>query len=329
MRSKQGFSLCFSAMLLLICSVSFQTNAQPPRINPNDLVTNGESFFEMSNITSELSRLAREDGVIGPGEEFRTVSKSGQPLSEIVNQYKSCNPKPLYLVTNGGGIDMMGSCGANPSPSCGAISGALNDLRNYIEEMKKGGTKKFIYMSYPETFGMMSGNLNANLPVFNPEAEKICKASEDPICTWVDLHAIWLGKEHQYSSDGIHCSDEGGKVTAQAFWDAIKANDWEFLRLGTSVQQKPLNNSNTGSLRILNQVVRNGKLSMSLSIDQSSDITIQLTTMSGRSIFTAQRYVAKGDKQNISLPTGALARGIYCCEVRAGNMTNQSKVFVP
>lgn len=328
MHSKQVFSLCFSSMLLLICSVSFQTNAQPPRINPNDLVTNGESFFEMSNITSELSRLAREDGVIGPGEEFRTVSKSGQPLSVIVEQYKACNPKPLYLVTNGGGIDMMGSCGANPSPSCGVISGALNDLRNYIEEMKKGGTKKFIYMSYPDVFGFGEGNLKANLPVFNPEVEKICKASEDPICTWVDLRAIWQGKERQYSSDGIHCSDEGGRVTAQAFWDAIKANDWEFLRIGTSVQQK-LNNNNTGSLRILNQIVRNGKLSMSLSIEQSSDITIQLTTMSGRSIFTAQKYVAKGDKQNISLPTGALAKGIYCCEVRAGNMTNQSKVFVP
>lgn len=329
MRLKQVFSLCSSAMFLLIFSASFQANAQAPRINPNDLVTNGESFIELSNITDELSRHAREDGVIGPGESFRTVSKSGQPLSVIVNQYKACNPKPLYLVTTGGGIDMMGSCGANPSTSCGIIQTALNDLKNYIAEMKNGGTKKFIYPSYPEVFGFGEGNLKANLPVFNPEVEKICKASEDPICTWVDLRSIWAGKEHQYSSDGIHCSDEGGRVTAQAFWDAIKANDWEFLRIGTSVQQKPLNNSNTGSLRIANQVVRNGKLSMSLSIDQSSDITIQLTTMSGRSIFTAQKYVAKGDKQNIFLSTGALARGIYCCEVRAGNMTNQSKVFVP
>ena len=27
--------------------------------------------------------------------------------------------------------------------------------------------------------------------------------------------------------------------------------------------------------------------------------------------------------------SGALARGVYCCEVRAGNMTNQLKIFVP
>ncbi len=195
--------------------------------------------------------------------------------------------------------------------------------------MKKGGTKKVVYMSYPDVFGIGEGNLKGNLPFYNPEVEKICNASEDPKCTWVDLRAIWLGKERQYSSDGIHCSDEGGKVTAKAFWDAIKANDYEFLKIGTSVQQKSFNNSNTGSLRIVNQVVRNGKLYMSLSVDQPSDITIQMTTMSGRSVFTAQKHVVKGDKQNISLPTGALAKGIYCCEVRAGNMTNQSKVFVP
>jgi len=329
MNPKKVFCLCFSAMLLLISGMNFQTNAQPPRIGPNDLVCNGESFFEMSNICSELSRLAREDGVLGTGENFRQIAKSGYSISQILGLYKNCNPKPLYLVTDGGGIDMMGSCGANPSPTCGIITSAINTLKEYIAEMKKNGTKKFLYMSYPDVFGFGEGNLKANLPFFNAEVEKVCKASEDPKCTWVDLRAVWQGKERQYSSDGIHCSDLGGKVTAQAFWDAIKANDYEFLRIGTSVQQKPLNNINTGSLKVLNQVVRNGKLSMSLSIDRSSDITIQLTTMSGRSIFTAQKYVAKGDKQNISLPTGALANGIYCCEVRAGKLTSQSTVFVP
>lgn len=329
MRLKQVFNLCFSAMFLLICSLSFQANAQAPRINKDDLVCNGESFFEMSNICSELSRLAREDGVIGPGENFRQVAVSGASLEAIVGQYQRCNPKPVYLVTDGGGIDMMGSCGANITPACNVISNTLNQLRRYIDEMKKSGTKKFLYMSYPDVFGFGEGNLKNNLPVFNPEVEKICKASEDPICTWVDLRSIWAGKERQYSSDGIHCSDEGGKVTAKAFWDAIKANDWEFLRIGTSVPKKSSNNSNTAPLQILNQAISKGKLSLSLSVDQPSDITIQLTTMSGRSVFTAQRHVTNSGKQTIALSTGSLAKGIYCCVVRAGKLTSQSKVFVP
>jgi len=330
MRLKQVFKLCFSAMFLLICSLSFQANAQAPRINPNDLVINGESFYAMGNFSSELSRLARADGVLGPNENFKMIAQSGKNISEILGFYKECNPKPTYLVTTGGGIDLMGSCGGNPSPSCPLIRKTLETLQAYMDEMKKGGTKKFTYLSYPDVFGFGEGNLKNNIPFYNPEAEKLVKASTDPICTWVDLYTIWKGKERQYSSDGNHMSEQGATVSAQAFWDAMKADNWAFFDTGaTSIPKKAANNHNTAPLQILGQIIKNGKLSVSLSIDQPSNITIQLTTVSGRSVFSTQSYAAKSGKQTIALPAGELAKGIYCCEVRAGKLSSQSTVFVP
>jgi len=329
MHSKPLFGKCFLTLFIFIGVVCFQTNAQAPRINPNDFVINGESFYAMGNFGSELSKLARADGVLGPNENFKNIAVSGANISQILGQYRSCNPKPTYLLTSGGGIDMMGSCGGNPTPQCQVISTSLNTLRDYISEMKNSGTKKFLYLSYPEVFGFGEGNLKNNLPVFNPEAEKIVKASTDPICTWVDLRAVWLGKEQQYSSDGIHMSAQGATASAQAFWDAIKADNWAFFDTGaTSIPKKAVNNHNTAPLQILGQIVKNGKLSVSLSIDQPSNITIQLTTVTGRRVLSTQSYAAKSGKQTIALPAGELAKGIYCCEVRAGKLSSQSTVFV-
>src|SRR5690606_25608671 len=107
-------------------------------------------FFAMSNITSELTRLARQDGYINANESFRQVAVSGAGITPILNQYKNANPKPVYLLTDGGGIDMMQSCGGAPTLDCTVIKNTLNTVKQYFGEMRTGGTKKVIWMRYPD-----------------------------------------------------------------------------------------------------------------------------------------------------------------------------------
>ena len=57
------FCILFSAALIFSgTGLQAPSLAQTTKINANDLVCNGESFFELSNIRDELTRLARADG---------------------------------------------------------------------------------------------------------------------------------------------------------------------------------------------------------------------------------------------------------------------------
>lgn len=208
------------------------------KITASELVVNGESFFAASNIRDELNRLARADGYIGASESFRQVAVSGASISQILNQYKNANPKPKYLISDGGGIDLMQSCGGTPSTNCTVIKNTLNTAQQYFTEMKNSGTKAVLWMRYPDPIGNQWATLKANHDVYNPEVEKICKASTEPKCLWVDLRTTWQGKSN-YTDDGIHCTPAGGTATAQAFWAAMKANDFFNLQATPVLQITP------------------------------------------------------------------------------------------
>lgn len=200
------------------------------KITATELVVNGESFFAASNIRDELNRLARADGTIGANESFRQVAVSGASISAILNQYKGANPKPKYLVTDGGGIDLMTSCGGTPNTNCTVIKNTLATAQQYFNEMKTSGTKAVLWMRYPDPIGTQWATLKANHDVYNPEVEKICKASVEPKCLWVDLRTTWQGKSN-YTTDGIHCTNAGGTATAEAFWAAMKTNNFFNLQV--------------------------------------------------------------------------------------------------
>lgn len=46
------------------------------------------------------------------------------------------------LITDGGGNDLMGSCGATATPDCAAIKSALATVQLYFDEMKNSAPKK-------------------------------------------------------------------------------------------------------------------------------------------------------------------------------------------
>lgn len=321
MLRKIGYFLSFLSTVFIVSGVS--TIAQTkPKIKGSDVLINGDSFFAMSNeIKKFLEEHARADGIIGQNESFRSEAVSGAVTSGIMNQYDKANPKPIYVIMDAGGNDcLMG----NPN-NC------KNNVQPLLDKMAAAGTKKVLWMRYPDPqSGMVDANsLKRNLDNLMPEVEKICKASVNPKVLWVDLRPTW-GTNRSYTSDGIHPTTAGAKATADAFWDAIKADNYAFFDTGTtSIPNYLVNNHNAAPFQIISQFVRNGNLSVSLSIDQPSDILFQLTTVSGRSVFTTQRYTSTSGKQTFELPAGSLAKGVYCTEIKAGKQSRQSTVYVP
>ncbi len=323
---------CFNLLkcLCVVLALCLQMQAQSkPTLKGTDLVINGESFFAASNIASELTRLARADGVLPSNESFKQIAVSGAYISQILGYYKNCNPKPKYLLTDGGGNDLMPSCGGTPTAECTVIKNCSNTLQQYISEMKKGGTKKFLWMCYPDPQGARYVNLKANQDVWAVETKKMVLASENPKGLWFDMRTVWQGHYSQYTSDGIHCTSAGGTACAEAFWKVMKENNYAFFDTNTTSINNENTVRNTNFLPVVSsQLVGNGNVTVSLSVDKPSNIKMQLTTLSGRNVFSADRQTAICGPQTIMFPIGTLSNGIYLCKIQNGNLTNQSKLII-
>lgn len=293
------------------------------KIKANDVVINGESFFAAANITSELTRLARADGYIGASESFRQIAVSGAVMTGILNQYKNCTPKPVFVIGDGGGNDLMGSCGATATADCAAIKSALATVKQYFDEMKADGTKRVIWMRYPDPYGSNWATLKTNQDVYNPEVEKICKASVEPKCYWIDMRTTWEGHYAQYTSDGIHPTTAGGTATAEAFWKFAKDNN--FFDLGaTGLQAGPAKTA--GAFR--GQRIANRSLELSLSLERPAEVSVRLTSLSGRTVLNASA-AAEAGPGTARFPLPSIPAGIYRLDVQAGASHMRSAILAP
>jgi len=318
MRRILSYCLATFTFATFLATSPVQAQKVIKKIQPSQLVTNGESFFQASNITSELTRLARRDGYIAASESFKTIAVSGQPLATIINQYKSCTPKPTYLISDGAGIDLMSSSD---------IAGLSAKLKTYLDEMKKGGTKKLLWMIYPDPQGGSWATLKKNQDLWAQAVPPIINACTEPKTLLIDLRPVWAGKYSQYTSDGIHATNAGGTATAEAFWKLMI--DSCFFDLEPTSIQKPKNVTNTAQSAIKSQVSNNNTVKVSLSVEKQSNVSFKLTTVSGRSVFTADRHVSGTGLQTLDFPLSGIASGVYCCVVQAGNMKSQSTIMVP
>ena len=185
-------------------------------------------------------------------------------------------------------------------------------------------------MGYPEAPGNQS--LTTNQAIWTEVTKEVIAEITEPKAIYVDLLPVFEGHYNEYFNpgDGLHPNQAGSKAAAQAFWDAMKADNYAFFdTTGTvSISEQTINNNRVVSGHILSQKMKNGNLSVSLSVDQPSDIKLRLTTASGRSVFTAQRHASVSGKQDVVFQTGRLARGVYCCEIRTGKQISQSTLLV-
>ena len=297
-------------------------------VNRKRSVVQWRIIFEMTDICKELSKLAREDGVLISNKNFNQVAQSGQPISVIRNNFVTkANPKPKYVVTDGGGIDLMFANCQPGDKNCGQIQECKRELLLYIDEMKKAGVKAFLWMGYPEVPNMQ--NLTINQAIWTEVTKELIAQTTEPKAIYVDLLPVFAGHYNQYFSnnDYLHPNNTGSRAVAQAFWDAMKANNYAFFDTGAvSVSEQTVNK--VVSNHILGQKMKNDNLYLSLSVDQPSDIKLRLTTASGRSVFTAQKHAAVSGKQDVVFHTGRLASGVYLCEIRTGKQISQSTLLV-
>ena len=306
-------------ILILFAAVAMAQAGHVTKIKAADLLCNGESFFDASNIKDELSRLAQADGYINSGEKFRQVAVSGANIASIVNQFKGCNPKPVYLVSDGAGIDLMSS---------NNITGLSNTLKTYLDEMKKAGTKKLLWMIYPDPQGANWATLKTNQDLWAVAVPPIINACKDPKTLLIDLRPVWAGHYSDYTKDGIHCTDAGGTATATAFWKMMKDSnffDTGTVTTGTSEQPK---NLKSASSAFLGQKVSNNSIFLSLLLDRPSGITIRITTLSGRTMVTAVKHKQISGFRTVQFPLGAIAPGVYCLEVKTGQISEQSRLLL-
>jgi DNA gyrase/topoisomerase IV subunit A len=193
--------------------------------------------------------------------------------------------------------------------------------------MKKAGVKAFLWMGYPEVPNMQ--NLTINQAIWTEVTKELIAQTTEPKAIYVDLLPVFAGHYNQYFSnnDYLHPNNTGSRAVAQAFWDAMKANNYAFFDTGAvSVSEQTVNK--VVSNHILGQKMKNDNLYLSLSVDQPSDIKLRLTTASGRSVFTAQKHAAVSGKQDVVFHTGRLASGVYLCEIRTGKQISQSTLLV-
>jgi hypothetical protein len=310
-----------------IFSASIVQAGHVTKIKAADLVTNGESFIAPPCIiTSELARLAKADGYLESGD-FRNVAKPGVGIATVMDQYKSCNPKPTYLVTDGAGIDLMGN--ACTDSTCSLIRGCRTTLLKYLEEMRKGGTKNVLWMIYPDPVKQYAGSsLKKNQDIWAVVVPAVMKTVTNPKVLVVDLRLTWNGHD-DYTSDGIHCSDPGAKATAAAFWKAMKDSNFFDTGSATVSIKEPKNAANNAASWLSGYTVSNNNVLLSLNLAQAAmGITVRIATVSGRTIAVARKTAGNYGSQTVNFPISSIAPGAYCLEVQAGGALKQSSMFV-
>jgi hypothetical protein len=311
-----------STATLCLAGIGFQgISYSATVIKGTDLVVNGESFFAASNIAAELSRLAKADGYLAASDNFKQIAVSGANISSILGFYKNVSPKPTYLVSDGAGIDLMnGNC---TDENCTVIKNCKSTLVQYLEAMKTGGTKKLLWMIYPDPQGTNWATLKKNQDIWAKVVPAVLATITEPKVTLVDLRPVWSGKYSQYTSDGIHCTSAGGTATAEAFWKAMKeANFFELNATPTLAMP-------SGHNLFQGHNVAGKDLFLSLSIAQpETPVTLRILSVSGRQMLSSSSREAAGQR-TLRFPLGSMAPGVYSMTVEAGSASQQSTLLVP
>jgi hypothetical protein len=146
----------------------------------------------------------------------------------------------------------------------------------------------------------------------------------EPKVLLVDLRPVWAGHYDQYTTDGIHPTNPGGTATAEAFWKAMKENNFFDL-----VPVEPYTIAKTAApCAFLGQVVTNNCLFLSLSLAQPTAVTMRIVTVSGRTILTAEKQEQTPGFRTVQFPLGTISPGVYCLNVQTGQFSERSSLLV-
>ena len=281
----------------------------------NEVAINGESFFGASNIRDELTRLARRDSIIAPTGTFRQIAVSGALISQIQGYYKNAVPKPKYVISDGGGNDLMSACPTPASSDCPVVQTTFNAVRVLFDSMAAGGTQRVLWMRYPDPQGTSWATLKTNQDLFNPLVKTLCETIKSLKCFWIDLRPVWAGHYTEYTSDGIHATNAGGTATAEAFWKVIVDSNF-FEATVTSIAPSTTSFGSSG----FSITAESSGLKVGISKPGFHRIIIQ--DLSGREIARRQG----NGPANLRFGEAKQA-GLYFIRITVGNKTFVRKIF--
>jgi len=189
----------------------------------NQVAVIGESFIAASHgITKQIESDAKAAGSLAQNESYIDKSVSGTLLSgggadAIPKQYDKAKQGTTlkYVLMDGGGNDCLQ---ANNGDA------ALAAAQTLFQTMATDKIEKVVYFFYPDPLGSFaSGSLKTCLDALRPKMKALCDGLTAPKCYWLDLRTVWNGHS-EYTSDGIHPTPAGDKVTGDAIWDVMKKN---------------------------------------------------------------------------------------------------------
>lgn len=187
----------------------------------NQVAVIGESFIAASHgITKQIESNAKAAGSLAQGEQYVDKSVSGKLLSgsdpdAIPAQYAKAKQGGMikYVLMDGGGNDCLQ---ANNGDA------ALTAAQTLFQTMATDKVEKVVYFFYPDPLGSFaSGTLKTCLDALRPKMKALCDGLTGPKCYWLDLRTVWDGHS-EYTSDGIHPTPAGDKVTGDAIWETMK-----------------------------------------------------------------------------------------------------------
>ena len=156
---------------------------------------------------------------LASGDHYDDNAVSGTTLAndQIASQYRQAvrdQGTIRYVFMDGGGND----CLINNNGDA-----ALGAAELLFQEMADNGTEKVVYFFYPDPVGANFANLKTCLDSLRPQMQAICDGLTTPKCYWLDLRPVWDG-HGEYTSDGIHPTNEGSIATADAIWEVAVEN---------------------------------------------------------------------------------------------------------
>jgi len=170
-------------------------------------------------ITRQIETRARAAGSLASNESYVDNSVSGTTLAndQIPSQYRNAVQSSgtiKYVLMDGGGND----CLLNNNGDA-----AYTAAQALFRTMAQNNTQKVVYFFYPDPVGSNYASLKTCLDALRPRMKSLCDGLTAPKCYWLDLRPLWNGHP-EYTSDGIHPTDAGSRVTGDAIWEVMKTN---------------------------------------------------------------------------------------------------------
>src|SRR5690606_40440203 len=117
-------------------------------------------------------------------DSFSQVAISETLISHILCNNRNANPKPVYDISYCGGNDLMGNFPGNVD-TCPIVANTYATVKAYFDTMAVHGTKKVLWMRYPDPQGAQWATLKANQDLFNPLDKSLCDTIRAPSCVRV------------------------------------------------------------------------------------------------------------------------------------------------